>query len=118
MIFDDGDAQFLMGSIGKVLDKLRQCPSYQINKHHSHCGLRARLLPVLELIQGLVESEAGICGKCWVQGKGGLLWSQPPRVKHWAYVPSKILCKKKCERHEQAREMFTAQERDWEPHST
>jgi len=118
MIYDDGDPPFFMGSIDKMLDKLRQCPSYQINKHHSHCGLRARLLPVIELIQGLLESEAGICGNCWVQGNAGLMWSQHPRAKHWTYSRTKILSKNKCERHDQARDMFTAHERDWEPPST
>jgi len=117
MMYDDGDPPFFTGSVDKLLEKLRQCPSYQINEHHSHCGLRARLLPVIELIQGLFESEAGICGKCWVQGRAEPMWLQHARVKHWTYSRSKILSKNKCERHAQAREMFTAQERVWEPPS-
>lgn len=48
------------GDIENLIGLLRQCPSYQINQYHSHCGLRTKLLPALEYIQSCIESGVGI----------------------------------------------------------
>ncbi|KAI9877323.1 MAG: hypothetical protein M1830_004253 [Pleopsidium flavum] len=104
--------------IDHLLDLLRQCPSYQINKHHSHCGLRTRLQPAVDMVQRYLESEAGVCGKCWNDREDRLAWSKHPRVERWACSPQKMLRRNRCEQHDKAREMFTALERDWEPQSS
>ncbi|KAF4636792.1 hypothetical protein G7Y89_g1300 [Cudoniella acicularis] len=48
------------GDIENLVVLLRQCPSYQINKHHTHCGLRTKLLPALEYIKSCIEAGVGI----------------------------------------------------------
>ncbi len=115
MIYGCSGSEPYVDTIDHLLDTLRQCPSYQINKHHSHCGLRTRFRPAVDLIQRYLESEAGVCGKCWTHGKAELAWSKHPRVESWACSPQRMIRRNKCEQHDKAREMFTARERDWEP---
>lgn len=46
--------------IDTLIGVLRQCPSYQIDKHHSHCGLRTKLLPALDYIKSCMDTGLGI----------------------------------------------------------
>lgn len=48
------------GDIENLIGLLRQCPSYQINQYHSHCGLRTKLLPALEYITSCIERGVGV----------------------------------------------------------
>ncbi|KUJ21830.1 uncharacterized protein LY89DRAFT_681223 [Mollisia scopiformis] len=48
-----GDIEYLIGV-------LRQCPSYQIDHNHGHCGLRTRLLPALDYIKSCIDTGLGI----------------------------------------------------------
>ncbi len=48
-----GDIEYLIGL-------LRQCPSYQIDHNHSHCGLRTKLLPALDFIKSCIDTGLGI----------------------------------------------------------
>lgn len=43
--------------ISHFISILRQCPSYQIDRHHTNCGLRTRMLPVLDYVQAMLSSE-------------------------------------------------------------
>ncbi|KAJ1338468.1 dihydrolipoyllysine-residue acetyltransferase [Microdochium nivale] len=45
-------------SVDSLLATLRQCPSYQVDKNHNNCGLRTRMLPVLDFVQGLIGTNA------------------------------------------------------------
>ncbi|KAN0098524.1 hypothetical protein V8E51_014187 [Hyaloscypha variabilis] len=36
------------GDVDYLINMLRQCPSYQIDHNHGHCGLRTKLLPALD----------------------------------------------------------------------
>lgn len=42
----------------QLLATLRQCPNYQLDKHHTNCGLRTRLEPIVEYIQTMLSSGA------------------------------------------------------------
>lgn len=48
------------GDVDVLIGILRQCPSYQIDKNHKHCGLRNKLLPALEYIKACIDSGLGI----------------------------------------------------------
>lgn len=48
-----GDIEYLIGL-------LRQCPSYQIDSHHGHCGLRTKLLPALDFVKTCIDTGLGI----------------------------------------------------------
>ncbi|KAL9607318.1 MAG: hypothetical protein Q9167_007760 [Letrouitia subvulpina] len=92
---DSNDSQqTYKGNISDLVTELRECSSYQVDKHHTHCGLRARLLPQLDRVQNLMQ--AGICRHCWDIGRDN--WSDHPTGGKW--FPA-------------AKMMFTADERDW-----
>ncbi|KAE9576007.1 hypothetical protein CGCF415_v012675 [Colletotrichum fructicola] len=42
--------------IEEILATLKQVPSYQIDKHHTNCGIRTRLEPILEYIRSMLSS--------------------------------------------------------------
>jgi hypothetical protein len=51
--------------IDEVIATLRQCPSYQIDKNHTNCGLRTRMLPILDYINVMLSSGAVSIGVEW-----------------------------------------------------
>ncbi|KAK4142759.1 uncharacterized protein C8A04DRAFT_12952 [Dichotomopilus funicola] len=62
--------------IGALLASLKQCPTYQIDKHHTNCGLRTRLLPIVEFVQAMLSSAAvSISRTAWVRDREGTAWS-------------------------------------------
>lgn len=112
LVIDPTDLEVSPGSIPDILGRLRQCSSYQINSHHVHCGLRARLIPLLNVVQRHVNPAADVCGKCWASGIG---WTHQAPVERWACRSPTTSNGDSCAQHERAREMFTAEEREWEP---
>ena len=70
------------GEIANLVEQLRQCPEYQIDKNHSHCGLRTRLMPLLDLIE-LSLSEVGICTHCWQECRHEYAWKHVKRPLVW-----------------------------------
>ncbi len=117
-IYDCSEPEPFAGSIEDILEKYRQCPSYQINKHHSHCGIRGRLGSIVSLLHRCLNTQAGVCGNCWVKGRDGVKWSEHGRVEQWEWNPVRLFGTGGFEQHERAIEMFIAEERDWEPYST
>ncbi|KUI55285.1 hypothetical protein VP1G_02623 [Cytospora mali] len=55
---DAGVKDFAAVDVGSIISTLKQTPSYQIDKHHTHCGLRSRILPILEYVQTMLSSNA------------------------------------------------------------
>ena len=117
--------------VERLLDAMRQCPSYQINSFHSHCGLRARLLPLLDLLQRYLSldagnTEVGICLDCWNNHRYEYAWLNVKRPLQWS--PSNRLVhptspyelaernRNAClARHLATSEIFLAKEKIWEP---
>jgi hypothetical protein len=62
------------GDIENIIGLLRQCPSYQIDKNHGHCGLRSRILPSLEYIKDCVDTGVGIKIARWRSDRVGQTW--------------------------------------------
>ncbi|KAK8210908.1 hypothetical protein IWZ01DRAFT_435146 [Phyllosticta capitalensis] len=105
------------GDITKLIDNLRQCPEYQIDNNHAHCGLRERILPLLLLLQSMIDAsgnDIGICGECWRDHKASYAWSLSKRPVMWAkgngLRPSENHCRN---RHGATRDLFMAAQRDW-----
>lgn len=48
------------GDIELLIGILRQCPTYQIDSNHGHCGLRTKLLPALDFIRTCIDTGLGI----------------------------------------------------------
>jgi hypothetical protein len=76
----DGDIEHLMGI-------LRQCPSYQIDKNHAHCGLRSKLLPRLAAIQSCIDTGVGIKLMRWKIDRAAETWIIPTRTSERGRKP-------------------------------
>ncbi|KAK6202015.1 hypothetical protein LQW54_009147 [Pestalotiopsis sp. IQ-011] len=44
--------------IDTILATLRQCTAYQIDKHHTNCGLRTRMMPILDFLKALLSTSS------------------------------------------------------------
>ncbi|KAI0425332.1 hypothetical protein F5Y09DRAFT_352339 [Xylaria sp. FL1042] len=61
--------------VDHVLATLRQCPAYQIDKHHTNCGLRTRLLPILDFIQALLSANSiPVSRAAWKNDRAAHAW--------------------------------------------
>ena len=108
------------GDIIHLLDSMRQCPEYQIDKNHSHCGLRTRLMPLLDLVEHSL-TEIGICASCWRDARPEYAWGHSKRPLIWRFGPDVMgrggagarRSLAHPVRHQEVRDMFTAQERLW-----
>ena len=128
LIFDDNEIVPFSEDIERLIGTFRQCPAYQITSFHAHCGLRARLIPILDFIQSLLGSDAGslsvgICADCWQNHRVDYAWYSAKRPISWSFSNSPRLdfsvsiwsIKNKClAKHLAVREIFMANERYWE----
>ncbi|KAH7128827.1 hypothetical protein B0J11DRAFT_431989 [Dendryphion nanum] len=136
LIYDASEPTHYSGDIDRLIDSLRQTSSYQIDRNHAHCGLRVRIIPLLDLIQSHISLETGspdvgICADCWNHNRRLYAWSFVKRPVSWVQskalnagrslaspmpnanrghqrTPSSCLA-----RHVVVRDMFMAVERDW-----
>lgn len=44
-----------MTDIEELLSILNQCPNYQVDKHHTNCGLRVRIEPILAYFRSMLS---------------------------------------------------------------
>ncbi|KAF2265177.1 hypothetical protein CC78DRAFT_462259 [Lojkania enalia] len=133
-IYDTIEPSYWSGDINRLIESLRTCSTYQIDRNHSHCGLRVRLLPLLELVGNQLSLEAGsldigLCAECWNHSRRLYAWSSAKRPVLW--VQSGVLSgsqslasthhkkghqksSSSClSRHVVIRDMFMAMEKDW-----
>ncbi|KAI1136755.1 hypothetical protein F5Y05DRAFT_103324 [Hypoxylon sp. FL0543] len=74
----DSIADTSLLQIDTILATLRQCPSYQIDKNHTNCGLRTRILPILDFIQGLLSANSiPINRSSWRSNRQAVAWLPP-----------------------------------------
>lgn len=134
-IYDNAEPTYYLGDIDRLLMSLRQCSNYQIDSNHAHCGLRSRLLPLLDLIQNQLSLDTGsldigICFECWTHHRTEYAWSLAKRPVLWAHPRSLTgnrtlasgFSRKDTQRspshsclskHVAVRDLFMAVERDW-----
>ncbi|KAK3899240.1 hypothetical protein C8A05DRAFT_18292 [Staphylotrichum tortipilum] len=61
--------------LAHLLAVLRQCPAYQLDRHHTGCGLRPRLLPVLDFVQAMLAAGAvAVSRQAWKADRRGASW--------------------------------------------
>jgi hypothetical protein len=65
------------GDIENLIGLLRQCPSYQIDKNHGHCGLRSKILPPLDYIRDCIDTGVGIKVMRWRSDRAAHTWIAP-----------------------------------------
>jgi hypothetical protein len=114
-VFDASESpEPFSGDISALMETLRQVPEYQIDRNHSHCGIRTRILPLLDL---LAESllHVGICPQCWSEDRNQTLWMNALRPEIWRRQVFGLRAQVQTHqnRHAGLRDMFTATERDW-----
>ena len=115
-----------IGSLLTLVTNLRQCPSYQIDRNHAHCGLRIRLIPLLDLLESALHSSKwlGICLECWRDRRREYAWSDAKGPLLWTRRMLFTGSKRKdifgsshghasVKEHLPSRDMFLAVERDW-----
>ena len=62
------------GDIENLIGLLRQCPPYQIDQNHHHCGLRGRVLPALDYIKDCLDTGVGINPMRWKTDRAAQTW--------------------------------------------
>ncbi|GAB7359878.1 hypothetical protein MBLNU230_g7406t1 [Neophaeotheca triangularis] len=99
-------------SLNDLLDTLKQIPEYQIDRHHTHCGIRTHFVPLVGLIEKALLN-IGVCADCWRVSGRESLWLHRKRPGVW----TKSLANFRRMGHGQGREeveaMFMAEVRDW-----
>ncbi|KAF2849101.1 hypothetical protein T440DRAFT_137550 [Plenodomus tracheiphilus IPT5] len=132
-IYDSTEPVYYLGDIERLLTSFRQCSNYQVDMNHAHCGLRSRLLPLLDLIHNQLSVETGsldigICAECWHNDRAEYAWSIAKRPVMWAHTRSMVSGRaanhvrkghhqstpSSClSRHVAVRDMYMAVDRDW-----
>jgi len=98
--------------VSTLLDLLRQVPEYQIDKFHTHCGIRTRMTPMLDLIS-LCLQYVGICAECWHNARREHAWVDAKRPLLWKRADLNLRDQKCSTTHASIRAMFMASERLW-----
>jgi hypothetical protein len=62
------------GDIEHLIVLLRQIPEYQIDKNHSHCGVRVKILPALRYIKDCFDTGIGIKLAVWRTDMAAQTW--------------------------------------------
>ncbi|KAI0113546.1 hypothetical protein GGR51DRAFT_17339 [Nemania sp. FL0031] len=71
----DAIADTALLPISSIINTLRQCPSYQIDKNHTNCGLRTRMLPILDFIESLLSAASiSLTHAGWKGGRAAQAW--------------------------------------------
>ncbi|KAG9562858.1 hypothetical protein KCU77_g17488, partial [Aureobasidium melanogenum] len=70
------------GDILDLVDSFKQAPEYQVDKNHHHCGIRTRIMPLLDLLV-LALGEVGVCWWCWQDCRHDYAWSKVKRPLVW-----------------------------------
>ncbi|CAH0019661.1 unnamed protein product [Clonostachys rhizophaga] len=72
------DASML--DIEDLLSTLKQCPNYQIDKHHTNCGLRIRIEPIVDYIRAMLSSDAVFVSPSdWSRNRAAVSWASSAR---------------------------------------
>ncbi|KAK5128971.1 hypothetical protein LTR85_000304 [Meristemomyces frigidus] len=100
------------GDLHVLLDTLRQVPEYQIDRNHSHCGIRTRLIPLLDILQECLY-YIGMCPDCWQEDRTQYAWINAKRPLVWKKQSFRARAQGHGNRHADLRVMFMATERDW-----
>jgi len=67
--------------IHELLATLRQCPSYQVDKHHANCGPRIRVEPVLDFIRAMLSANVvAVSLADWKRRREDVSWEAAVRA--------------------------------------
>ncbi|KAJ5388476.1 hypothetical protein N7509_011017, partial [Penicillium cosmopolitanum] len=127
---EHGDSEEPQFAINQVIAGIKQYPDYQIDTNHVGCGIRRRILPILDGIEKFIADSRGLLGiqaslwelpetrmvSAW-SGKGGpkdhtveIRFAKITKIDIPSYGPLKHFTSPE----DQARFMFTAAKYKWE----
>lgn len=103
-----------------LITTLRQCPTYQIDANHAHCGLRSRIIPRLDFIQSMLTSSIGIDRQGWQKDRLATSWesdsgSEPFKYTQALATDSRLKMEGLLIGNKHAKNLFTAPSWDWSP---
>ncbi|KAH6610268.1 hypothetical protein Trco_000288 [Trichoderma cornu-damae] len=119
-----------MTNIDELLATLKQCPGYQVDKHHTNCGLRIRIEPIIDYIRAMLSaSGTSIAHADWKKRRSEVSWtmlrdSRRPENEHDSpkFVFTRAVANDQRLRYEGAmytdrlsKGLFTASSWDWTP---
>ena len=124
-LFESQGCHSYIGSINVLLTSLGDCPEYQIDQYHKHCGLRSQFRPAIEFLKFNCRYQ-GVCMSCWRLDKRCYSWLEHPTSKEWLFLPEMkvgrigpppaIVPTSACSNlHSPHRVLFTSQRRNWTP---
>ncbi|MCJ1295564.1 hypothetical protein MMC34_007127 [Xylographa carneopallida] len=107
------------GSIDQLLISLKECPAYQIDSNHKHCGLRTKLIPALESMQWTYQQagQIGVCLSCWRRDRLRVSWHESPAGGKWQHVSAHVIRKSNAPcgfDHRATMLMCMADSREWD----
>ncbi|KAH0150211.1 hypothetical protein KCU67_g10755, partial [Aureobasidium melanogenum] len=109
------------GDILDLVDSFKQAPEYQVDKNHHHCGIRTRIMPLLDLLV-LALGEVGVCWWCWQDCRHDYAWSKVKRPLIWKKDSAGASMRQHYKnrqaqshlfKHLDTRDLFMANERLW-----
>ncbi|KAK4228990.1 hypothetical protein QBC38DRAFT_133607 [Podospora fimiseda] len=115
----DAIKDFATVDINHIIAIYKQCPSYQIDKNHTNCGLRTQMAPILRFMEArLLSSAVAISRNDWatnrqsaswssIKTEKGLecLWRRDQRLEYDGIMGAGSM----------TRDLFTADKWDWTP---
>lgn len=114
-----------VGDINHILATLKQCSNYQIDKNHTNCGLRTRLLPIVEYIQTMLSSNVVACTtSSWRKNRSATTWitdekhdgdQHPFRFTRALAGDQRLRYEGAMAADRMAKHLFTAKSWDWTP---
>ncbi|KAI1826940.1 hypothetical protein F4861DRAFT_23616 [Xylaria intraflava] len=121
----DAVADSALLPVDALLATLRQCPAYQIDKNHTNCGLRTRMLPILDFVQGLLSANSvPVSRAAWKGGRAAHAWmpvdaaadgedARPFRFTRSLAGDQRLRFENAMGAEKFARDVFTATSWDW-----
>ncbi|KAK3985592.1 hypothetical protein QBC44DRAFT_334887 [Cladorrhinum sp. PSN332] len=118
---------FATTDILHIVSTFKQCPSYQIDHNHTNCGLRTRLMPILEYIEARLSSSIiAISRRAWATNRADATWAPKDDTRdktkkrvylfnRLAYADQRLLYGGVMGTEAVALDLFTADEWDWTP---
>lgn len=62
--------------VDDLLATLKQCPNYQVDKHHMNCGLRMRIDPILDYVKTMLAANVVSLSQAdWKKRRGDVSWA-------------------------------------------
>lgn len=112
-VFDTSDPpEPYAGDIFALIESMRQVSEYQIDRNHTHCGFRTKLLPILDVITDALQ-HTGICAECWWQSRMDYAWLDAKRPLIWKRQTYRSRGLGHPDIHAQVRSLFMASEHEW-----